>query len=104
MRLAFFADGNDPRVWAGGWWPDAARAQGAAVRATPTGDWWLGGSAPIFVIQGLEDRTAPPANGRLLRDEAPDRVQLVELERTGHAMLPEQPDRIAELVVAFISG
>lgn len=102
IRVAFFADGNDPRVWEGGWWPEAARAQGAAVRATPTEDWWLGGSAPTLVIQGLEDRTAPPANGRLLRDEAPDRVRLVELEHAGHALLPEQPDRISELVIGFL--
>lgn len=104
IRLAFFAGGNDPAVWLDGWWPDTARMQGQAVQATPLQDWWDGGTAAILVIQGAEDRTAPVANGRMLRDEHPDRVQLVELDRAGHALLPEQPGTIAELVIGFFGS
>jgi pimeloyl-ACP methyl ester carboxylesterase len=103
-RRAFFAEGNDPSPFQDGWWPAAARSQGAAVRATPREDWWLAGSAPLLIIQGLEDVTAPPENGRLLADEAGSRATLVELEHAGHALLPERPDSIADHVISFISS
>ncbi len=59
---------------------------------------------PILVIQGLQDRTAPPENGRLLQGESPDRVRLIEIEGAGHALLPEQPDVIATHVIDFLRG
>jgi pimeloyl-ACP methyl ester carboxylesterase len=102
-RRAFFAEGNDPTPFQHGWWPAAARSQSAAVRATPREDWWLGGTAPFLVIQGLEDVTAPPANGRAFVEEAGGRARLVELPNAGHALLPEQPDSIADHVISFVA-
>jgi len=102
VREAFFASGNDASVWLGGWWPEAHHAHGVALRATPREDWWEAGTAPLLAIQGLEDRLAPPANGHALRLAAGDRVQVVDLPKAGHALLPEQPEAIAALVVAFL--
>ena len=79
-----------------------AQAQLAAAQATPREHWWAAGAAPLLVIQGLEDNLAVPANGRALREEFGDRVQLIELEHAGHALLPERPEAIAEAVVAFL--
>lgn len=102
IRTAFFASGNEvPDSWRTGWYPAAATAQGAAVRRTPTEDWWAGGGTPMLVVQGLDDRIAPPANGRLLRDERPS-TTLVEIEAAGHALLPEQPAAVAEAVLDFL--
>ncbi len=104
LQLAFFAAASDPSVWLDGWWPDAARAQAAAVRATPLEDWWGAGNARVLVVQGLEDRTAPPANGHALRDKFPQRVRVVDIPDAGHALLPEQPEAIAQAVLTFLRG
>lgn len=102
LAFAFFAPGNDPSGWLDGWSAERARAQSAAVRATPREDWWLAGTAPLLVIQGLSDRVAVPENGRRLVAEAGGRARLVEIEGAGHALLPEQPDAIAAAVLEFL--
>src|SRR5262249_31830477 len=43
IKLAFFAEGNDPAVWETGWYKDVANYQSAANAATPVKDWWAGG-------------------------------------------------------------
>ena len=103
VRTAFFAPGNDPEVWLDGWFPAAKDAQQLAFGAD-VAQWWLGGVAPMLVVQGLQDRAAPPANGRQLRDERTARTELVEIDGAGHALLPEQPDAVAAHVVAFLRG
>ena len=79
-----------------------AAAHLAASHATPHEEWWAAGTAPLLVVQGLDDGLALPANGRALREAFGDRVQLVELANAGHALLPEQPEAIANAVVAFL--
>jgi pimeloyl-ACP methyl ester carboxylesterase len=102
VRLAFFAPGNDPGVWRDGWYPDVATAQIAAARATPVEGWWNAGSrTPLLVIQGMQDTVAPPENGWMMKAELGDRVALIDIEGAGHALLPEQPERIAEAIVSF---
>ena len=83
-------------------WPDGSAAQGTAGRGTPLDEWWPGGSAPMLVIQGLQDRIAPPGNGRDLKTNYPDRVTLVEIDGAGHAALVEHPARIADETVLFL--
>ncbi|MEE8363841.1 MAG: alpha/beta hydrolase [Dehalococcoidia bacterium] len=102
VRSAFFAGESDPAVWTDGWWPETARLERAATQATPLEDWWTAGSAPVLVVQGLEDRVAPPANGRDIKERLGDRAELVEVSPAGHALLPEQPEAIAEAVVRFL--
>jgi pimeloyl-ACP methyl ester carboxylesterase len=55
------------------------------------------------VIQGLQDQIAPPENGRMLKAEPPDRVELIELDGAAHALLPEQPAKIASAVTVFLA-
>ena len=117
VRYAFFADGNDPTVWRAGWYPQVAQMQLATTvgldRAgpdldqsgsarTPSGVWWAGGRVPLLVIQGLQDRVASPENGRSLKREFGKRVRLIEIDQAGHALLPEQPDRLATTLLAFL--
>jgi pimeloyl-ACP methyl ester carboxylesterase len=102
VKLAFFAPGNDARVWRDGWYPRVATAQIAATRATPVEGWWNAGSAaPLLVIQGLQDTVAPPENGRMMKAELGDRVELLDIDGAGHALLPEQPEKIAAAIIAF---
>jgi len=102
LARLFFAPGADAAVWLDGWWQDARAIQDAANAATPLEDWWEGGQAPMLVIQGADDIVAPPGNGHLLRQALGSRVDVVDLPGIGHAMLPEQPERIAGLVVAWL--
>jgi pimeloyl-ACP methyl ester carboxylesterase len=102
VQFAFFAPGNNPAVWRDGWYPDVAKAQMAATRATPAEGWWNAGSAtPLLVIQGLQDVVAPPENGHMMKDEMAGRVELIDIDGAGHAMLPEQPEKIAQAIIDF---
>jgi pimeloyl-ACP methyl ester carboxylesterase len=83
-------------------WPEANAAWNAAGRNIKLEEWWPGGRAPMLVVQGLQDKIAPPANGRDLKASYPDRVTLVEIDRAGHALLVEHPARIAEETAAFL--
>lgn len=102
VRDAFFAPGNDATVWREGWHADTARLQSTATQATPLGAWWGAGKAPLLVVQALQDAIALPENGRALKAEFGRRVSLVEIEGAGHAMLPEQPEKIAQAVLPFL--
>jgi pimeloyl-ACP methyl ester carboxylesterase len=87
-------------------WPDysfsAATAWGEAGRATNTDEWWQGGTGRIFVVQGAQDPAAPPENGHLLRDEFPDRVELIDIEGAGHFPQLERPDAVLEAIAGYL--
>ena len=102
VQKAFFAPGNDPGVWLDGWHPAAQRAQSAAVRATGADAWQGGGRADVLIVQASDDLVAPPANAEVLARAHPDRVRVVILPHAVHAMLPEQPDEIARIVIAYL--
>ena len=98
-----YAEASDPSPWLKGWWLEAAQAQSSAVRSAVLEEWWEAGQAPLLIIQGLEDAIAPVANGRQLAEVLGDRAKLVELANAGHALLPEQPDAIAQEISAFLA-
>lgn len=102
IKTANFAARSDASSWLEGWWPDAVRSQIQAAIATPHEEWWSSGSADILIVQGLEDRMAPPENGRTLVRMLGARVRLVEVEHAGHALLPEQPERVTAEIVRFL--
>lgn len=100
---AFFASGNDPRVWLEDWWPDSGPLVEAMFQ-TPPEDWWTAGSeVPVLLIQGEEDRSAPLSTGRQLAEElGQQRSRLVELAHCSHAMVPEQGEVITRLLGEFL--
>jgi pimeloyl-ACP methyl ester carboxylesterase len=102
IDLAFFAEGHSPDVWSDGWYPEVARYQIVANQTTPTTDWWAAGRSDLLVVQGMEDVIAPPENARLLAEEYGDRVKIYELDGSGHAMLPEQPERIVQAIIDYL--
>ena len=104
IATAFFAPGNDPSVWDDGWFPAAKEAQQRALLAADADDWWNAGDVLMLVVQGLQDRAAPPENGRLLKAERSAPTELVELDGAGHALLPERPSEIAAAVLGFLAN
>jgi len=104
VAYGFFAEGNDASVWRDGWHAPVMVMQSTAVRLTPVEDWWEAGGQPMLVVQALEDRIALPANAHDLKQRMPDRVTLVELPNADHAMLPEQPTRIVEIIRDYLSA
>jgi pimeloyl-ACP methyl ester carboxylesterase len=105
LALRLLAPGSDPArlLPIQESWPEAQASQAAAGRATRLEEWWSGGSAPMLVIQGLQDKVAPPGNGRDLKMNYPNRVTLVEIDGAGHGIVVEHPVRIAEETVRFLA-
>lgn len=101
IRYAFFAGDNPiPDYWIGGWNVSTSLLQVKATTATPSDLWWEGGTAPMLVIQALEDKIAPPEHtSDILKREFGDRVHVVRLENAGHALLPERPKAIAQAIL-----
>lgn len=99
VQTGFFAPGNDPEVWRDGWYGSVALQQQTALRNSPPDSWSDGGQAAIYIIQAAQDAVAPPANAEALRTAHPDRVEIVILPNAGHAILPEQPEKLAQLVL-----
>jgi pimeloyl-ACP methyl ester carboxylesterase len=83
-------------------WYEAISFHMKAAKATGIDEWWAGGTAPMLIIQGLDDRIAPPANGRDLSKRFGARVSLIELENAGHALLDECPITIKDEIVAYL--
>ena len=102
VRTAFFAEGNDPTSWRDGWYPEIMKYQRGAITSTPREDWWSAAVSRVLVVQALQDAIAPVENGRRYQAESAPHAQLVEINGSGHAMLPEQPDAIASALIAFL--
>ena len=103
MKHAFFAPGNDPRVWLGGWHEEVMHAERAATEATPREEWWHAGKAPIFDVIPASDACTPPESRNRYRDElGADRVITTVIPNAGHALLPEQPEAVAKAVIGYL--
>jgi len=101
LRKAFFAPGNDPTVWLGGWHDETHNAESHARNTTPVDDYFAAGSAPILDLQGESDTVAPRRFSGVLKSMLGDRVQIVVLKNAGHAMAPEQPKAMANAISVF---
>ena len=99
----FFADERVPQDWIDGWWPEGYQSNINAFDTISVDDWWTAGSAQILVIQGLQDRVAPPENGYDVKACAGDRATIVDLDGASHALLPEKPEAIETAVVEFLN-
>lgn len=98
LRKAFFAPGNDASVWLKGWNPALKAVQMVAWKATPVDDYFAAGSVPILEIQAAQDTVAPRSFAHILREELGSRVTTRVVEGAGHALIPEQPQVVADLI------
>jgi pimeloyl-ACP methyl ester carboxylesterase len=83
-------------------WADGTAGERAAAAAIPVEHWWSGGEAPMLIVQGLNDRTAPPENGEIMKRDYGDRITLVNLQDAGHMMGLEKPQETAQAIIAFL--
>jgi len=96
---------SDPKILARvECWPAVHLAHLATSRGVALEDWWGAGTAPLLVIQGLDDIAAPPSNGHALREQFGERVRVIDLPRAGHFMVLEQPEAIARVVAEFVGA
>jgi len=56
----------------------------------------------MLIVQGLDDKTAPPENGIRMQTEFGDRITLVNLENAGHLMGVERPEATAAAIITFL--
>ena len=99
LRRGFFAPNHDPRIWLEGWFPQTMRMQencAATVRAT---DYWGAGAAPVLEIIPEYDPFKPRPYWEELRRQLRDRVTAEIVADASHALFPEQPDQVADVVV-----
>jgi pimeloyl-ACP methyl ester carboxylesterase len=101
LQFAFFAPGHDPRVWLGGWHPETEKMENAASRATPVDEWFACGKAPILDLQAENDAVAPRKFAGVLKGALGERVTVVVISNAGHALVPEQPEAMANAITAF---
>lgn len=101
LSVAFFAPGNDPGAWLDGWWPQAGVLSAATLKADPE-EWWRAGGKPILILHPLQDAMAPPEQGLAAKAAFGAQARYVEIPRCGHAILPEQPDFVADAIVDFL--
>ena len=83
--------------------PDALRSE--VETTAPEADWWAPeGTVPYLVLQGMLDRSAPPQNAELLKQELGSRVTLVELPDLGHLSAAEDPVQLAAAIVPYLKS
>ena len=85
---------NDPRAYA------------AAARAVSDYNWTsaLGTvTAPVLILQGIEDQLTPPG-GSVKMSRAIPRTRLLMIARAGHNLPVEQPEIFHTAVLAFTAG
>ena len=85
-------------------WPAVHLAHLATSRGVALEEWWGAGTAPLLVIQGLDDEAAPPGNGHALRKQFGERVRLIDLPRAGHFLPLEQPEAVTRAVAEFVGA
>ncbi|MBS9441650.1 alpha/beta fold hydrolase [Photorhabdus heterorhabditis] len=98
LRLAFFAEGNDPTPWLEGWHSDVIKSQSAAHKLTPCGDWWAGGTVPILDLQAGSDPFRPKESRMEAKDEFGNRVTVAVIEGASHALPAEKPIETADVI------
>jgi pimeloyl-ACP methyl ester carboxylesterase len=102
LKIVFFAPGNDARLWLTGFHANVRAAEIIARDATPQKEYYAAGNVPLLDIQGEEDPYKPPSARNELVDEfGAKRVTVVRIPHAAHAIIVEQPNAVADAVIAW---
>ena len=102
LEYGFFAKGHDARSWLNGSYGNVSKLQRAAGKATPQSEWWSGGHAPLLEIQGDLDPFKPQSTRQEMKDEFGSRISTVVIANASHALVPEQPQALADALDSWI--
>jgi pimeloyl-ACP methyl ester carboxylesterase len=103
VKSTFFAPTSDPTPWYVGWYDIGANAQQLAAERTPSSQFQAGGTAPMLIIQGLDDIVAPPSIGQGLKSMYGSRVELYDLADCAHALIIERTDAVADVMLTYLA-
>jgi pimeloyl-ACP methyl ester carboxylesterase len=102
LRRAYFAPGNDARVWLAGWHPEVAARQREAATATQDRAWLRAATAkPLLYLGAAQDTISPPPTLEALRAAVGPMAVLDVIGNAGHALVPEQPAATAAALAAW---
>ena len=105
LGARWLSPASDPKILAHvECWPAVHLAHLATSRSVALEEWWGAGTAPLLVIQGLDDEAAPPGNGHALRKQFGERVRVIDLPRAGHFLPLEQPEAVTRAVAEFVGA
>ena len=104
LRLGFFAPGHDPTPWLNGWWPAAQtmQANSREKAGVKQSDWWHAGTAPLLELIPANDPFKPRDKWNELAETYGPRVTTVIIPDASHALFPEQPEAVADAVIAWV--
>ncbi len=101
MQFVFFAPGNDASIWLEGWHPEVLAAQRIAGDLTPRTLDYAAGRAPVLYIQPSHDPLAHVEDAEAYQTALGDRVTVVVIPNSAHAVIVEQPAAVSDALVAY---
>ena len=104
LRLGFFAEGNDPRPWLDGWYPETLAMQlGSQEKAgVKQSEWWSAGTAPLLELIPASDPFKPRDRWGELSATFGARVKTAVIQGASHALFPEQPLAVTEEILPWL--
>lgn len=104
LQRIYFAPGADASVWLEGWWPDVSIAQRCAAKQTTDKSWIrVADRHPTLYVAAADDVISPPPELNALRATIGQKATCVVIKDAGHALLPEQPERVAQALAEWIA-
>ena len=104
LAFAFFAPGHDARKWLQGWYPEVLAAQRIAGDRTSREADYAAGNAPILYLQPDHDPLAHVEDAREFQRALGARVTVTVIPHCSHAAIAEQPEAIADALIAYARG
>jgi pimeloyl-ACP methyl ester carboxylesterase len=101
LQFAFFAPGNDPRVWLKGWYPEVLAAERIAGDLTSREEDFAAGQAPILYVQPSHDPLAHVEDARAYKEKFGDRVTIAVIDKASHAVIVEQPEAVSSALISY---
>jgi pimeloyl-ACP methyl ester carboxylesterase len=101
LQFAFFAPGNDARVWLQGWYPEALAAGWRADDLTSDDEDLSAGRTPVLRVQPAYDPLAHVEGAKPYRERFGDRATVVVVEGASRAVIVEQPNAVSEALIAY---
>jgi pimeloyl-ACP methyl ester carboxylesterase len=101
MQFVFFAPGSDARVWLKGWHPEVLAAQRIAGDLTSRKIDYAAGQAPVLYIQPSDDPLAHVEDAEEYRRALGDRVTVVVIPNSAHAVIVEQPLAVSDALIDY---